>query len=177
MNKALCLALLLPCAAQASSGPETFRAGAANAFAAIGSFRLDAAPASAVPSKPAGGPVKAAASQYVQVSGNLTMNGNGNYTRGTSMVFVNFSGYAAVTDGTGRITSDSTWFNRNVSCTVSGGWVNCSDWPQWSVQFYKDGRYIGTVGGSLHASAYAPNGFFTATSYVSLSGDVMVTEP
>ncbi|MBI3553073.1 MAG: hypothetical protein HY077_11210 [Elusimicrobia bacterium] len=182
MDKTIALACLLlssPLFAS-STGPESLRAASSNAFSSLAVFKPKAVSSPAVPAKAVEKtPVKAAASQFVHVSGSVNLNGSGNVMHGSSFVWVDFSGYANVTDSTGRITSNSTWFNRSVGCNVSGGWVHCNDWPQWSVQFYKDGRYVGsgTVGGSISASAYAPNGFFSANSFTSLSGDVMVSEP
>ncbi len=185
MNKSIILAcLLVSSPLLAASNPESARSAAGIDFSSLGSFapirtvRADSLPA--VPSKPAGKiAVKTASVQTVSVSGNLNMNGNGNVMRGSAFVMVNFSGYATLTDGTGRITSNSTWFNRSVNCNVSGGWVRCNDWPTWYVDFYKDGRHVGngSVSGTLNASAYAPNGFVNLTAYTNLSGSVTVTEP
>jgi hypothetical protein len=178
MKKTLLFAcLFVPAAAHA--GPESARAAGKNSFLSLGDLKLERAVAPSVRAKPAGKPVRAASLQTVSVSGSVNLTGNGNKTPGSSFVWVDFSGYATVSDGTGRVTSNSTWFHANIGCNANGDWINCDGWPSWSVEFYKDGRYAGsgTVSGSLHASAFAPNGFFSVNSYTSLSGTVTLTTP
>ena len=154
--------LLVPVSSKASSpAPEALRDSSGAAFHALADFH---------PAMPK--------TRNVSVSGSVNMTGSGNVPPGATMVWVQLSGYANVSDATGRIASRSTWFNANVSCSVSGGWVNCNDYPTWWVDFYKDGRSVGrgTVRGSIHAQIYAPNGFFSANAYTNLSGDVTVQE-
>src|SRR5205809_196964 len=118
MNKIIALAcLLLSSPVRATFGPETLRGGAGLDFSSLGDFKAKTPPAPPVAAKPAGvAPIKAKGIRTVNVSGNLNMNGNGNVMPGSPFVRVDFSGYATITDATGRVTSNYTWFNRSVNC-------------------------------------------------------------
>lgn len=163
MKTILSIALLLSplSLGAATMSPEAVRGDSGAAFSALAEFHA-----------------KMPVAKIVPVSGNVNMNGSGNLPPGAMQTWVNLSGYADVRDAGGRISSGSTWFNANVSCTVSGGWINCNDYPAWSVDFYRDGKWLGrgTVRGSINAQVYAPNGFFTVNAYTYLSGDVSVAE-
>ena len=163
MNKTTATALLLlPLSLSAAApNPEAARDSSNAAFHSLADFHA------AMP-----------VTRTVPVSGSVNLTGSGNVPPGAMMVWLNLSGYGSVSDSSGRITSRSTWFNANVNCSVSGGWVHCSDYPTWRVDFYKDGRSVGhgTVRGSIQAQIYAPNGFFTANAYTNLSGNVTIQE-
>lgn len=118
------------------------------------------------------------AKSLVSVSGNVNLSGTGNLMPGSTMVFVTLSGYGTVQGDGGRVTSNYTNFSANVNCTVSGGWIYCNDYPNWWVDFYKDGKLVGqgTVRGSINTQVYAPNGFFTVNTFTYLSGSVSVPE-
>src|SRR5208282_2001380 len=95
-----CLLIASPVAA-APTGPEATFAAGGSSFSSLFDFKPASSHAASVPAKPAQPAVKAAATQSVHVSGNLNMNGSGNVTRGSAFGWVNFSGYATLTDATG----------------------------------------------------------------------------
>ena len=105
----------------------------------------------------------------VQVSGRVNLTGfgwvqqpNGGFTS------VNMTGWATFSDLTGKITSNSTNLSVMASMWVHPNqFVSQTVWPNIYVQFYRDGKNVGSTNltGSVNVSGW-PNG-----STVNLSGN------
>lgn len=125
-------------------------------------------------------PAPARTGQYYQVSGYVTLNGNG-WMPGTDGGYttVNLTGWATFRDATGKVTSNSTYLNTSVSLWVRPNqYVFQSVYPNVYVQFYKDGQMAGStsMSGSISVSGWPSSSYFSLSGSGYLSGSIYVQD-
>ena len=118
--------------------------------------------------------------QYYQVSGYVNLNGNG-WMPGNDGGFtsVNLTGWATFRDSSGKVTSNNTYVNTSVSLWVRPNQhVFQSVYPNLYVQFYKDGRLVGstTMNGSISVSGWPSSNYFSLSGSGYLSGSIYVQD-
>ncbi len=118
--------------------------------------------------------------QYYQVSGYVNLNGNG-WMPGNDGGYtsVNLTGWATFRDSTGKVTSNSTYISTSVSLWVRPNQhVFQTVWPNVYVQFYKDGKMVGStsMSGSISVSGWPSSNFFSLSGSGYLSGSIYVQE-
>jgi len=136
------------------------------------------APDVKLPAAPA--PARARTGQYVQVSGYVSLNGNG-WMPGTDGGFtsVSMTGWATFRDASGKVTSNNTYISTSVSMWVRPNqYVSQSVWPNLYVQFYRDGRPVGStsMNGSIMVSGWPSSNFFSLSGSGYLSGSIYVED-
>ncbi len=133
-NLLLAVCLLTPLQAF-SAGPEALSGFSDSAFSTLKDFRFTRVNAPAVPAKPVqAAPAQPAMARYVHVSGDVRLNGTAHVPQGATYTWVNFSGWATVTDLSRKITMQPNYLNQSIGCTITGKWINCSAWPTWWVR-------------------------------------------
>ena len=137
------------------------------------------APEVKVPEAPK--PARAKRGQYVQVSGYVTLNGNGWMPSGDNGGFtsVQLNGWATFRDSSGKVTSNNTYINTSVSLWVRPNqYVFQSVNPNVYVQFYKDGRPVGSasMNGSISVSGWPSSSYFSLSGSGYLSGSIYVED-
>lgn len=118
--------------------------------------------------------------QYYQVSGYVNLNGNG-WMPGNDGGFtsVSLTGWATFRDSTGKVTSNNTYISTSVSLWVRPNQhVFQTVWPNVYVQFYKDGKMVGStsMNGSISVSGWPTSNFFSLSGSGYLSGSIYVQE-
>jgi len=131
--------------------------------------QLSAAPAAAAVAVPeASKPAQAKAGRYFQVSGNVSLTGNG-FLYGTTASYtsITLTGWANFRDSSGQVTSNNSYINVPASMWITPNqYVMQTVWPNIYTQFYYKGKPVGSasMSGSVSVSGF-PSG-----SYVSLNG-------
>lgn len=177
---ALLSAFLLVAAPAAAQAPEAAAARGAAAFAALGAFKPSTDRSASVLGKPVEPPrpVKAKSSEWVTVSGNITLNGSGFVAGHSNFVTVDLSGWTTVSDMTGRVRS----YNEHVSVMgnffVNGSWVNGSVYPSAYVSLYRDGKYVGQgrIEGTVFVSGYVNGSWVSVNGSGTLRGTILVND-
>jgi len=109
---------------------------------------------------PAIKPAQAKTGQLVQVSGYISLNGNGWVPQGGGFTTVYLSGWGTFRDATGRVTSNQVYISVPASIWVRPNQsVFQTVWPNVYVQFYKDGKPVGStnMSGSVNVNGW-PSG-------------------
>jgi len=143
--------------------------------------QLGLIPAAAVVAKtPEIAPAPAKAGRYVQVSGYVTLNGNG-FVSGPNGGFTSMTlkGWASFRDSTGQITSNSSYINVPASTWVHPNQsVFQTVWPNVNATFYRNGKVVGSTNmtGSVSVSGWPSASFVTLSGSGYLSGSVYVED-
>lgn len=135
---------------------------------------LAAVPAAAdvkVPEAPK--PARGRAGRYVQVSGYVTLSGNG-FVPGTTGGYtsITLNGWATFRDSSGQVTSNNSYISVPASMWIyPNQYVFQTVYPNVYAQFYYKGRPVGStsMSGSISVNGW-PGG-----SYVSLNGSGNLT--
>ncbi|MCM2266940.1 MAG: hypothetical protein NDI60_04100 [Elusimicrobiales bacterium] len=138
------------------------------------------APAAAAEVETPEAPARARTGRYVQVSGYVSLNGNG-WMPGTDGGFtsVNLNGWATFRDGSGQITSNNVSINTSVSLWVRPNqYVMQSVWPNVYATFYRNGKMVGStsMSGSISVSGWPSGSFFSLSGSGYLSGSIYVED-
>ena len=123
------------------------------------------APAPAAPPAPS----KARTSSLVQVSGYVTLNGTAWLPQNGGFTSVNLTGWATFRDAAGKVTSNNTYLSTSASMWIyPNQHVFQTVWPNVYVQFYRNGKPVGSANmtGGISVSGW-PTG---ATVMLSGSG-------
>ncbi|MBI5243559.1 MAG: hypothetical protein HY922_07725 [Elusimicrobia bacterium] len=153
---ALCVSLC-----SAAQTPESIRFSGAEGFQKLAQFK----------------PLALKTSQYVRLSGNVTLNGSTHVPQNSHYAYVTLSGWTNITGGD-RYQSGTTNVSQSVSIWLNGNYV--SQWVQVNVHvnIYKDGRYVGStyVQGSVHVSGWNNNGWVNLSGSGTLTGDILAEQ-
>ncbi|MBI4656658.1 MAG: hypothetical protein HY746_07930 [Elusimicrobia bacterium] len=117
-------------------------------------------------------------SQYVSVSGYVHLTGSG-WVPGTNGGFttVNMTGWATFRDSSGKVTSNNTYVNVLASMWIyPNQYVFQTVWPNVHVQFYKDGKYVGSANmtGSISVSGWPTGSFVHLNGSGYLNGSLYI---
>ncbi len=142
---------------------------------------LVSAPEVKIPAAPKPEKASTRTGQYYQVSGYVNLNGNGWMPAGDNGGYtsVNLTGWATFRDSSGKVTSNNTYINTSVSMWVRPNqYVFQSVYPNLYVQFYKDGRLVGstTMNGSISVSGWPSSSFFSLSGSGYLNGSIYVQD-
>ena len=151
-------------AAQAVGLSDADFAGKLNAITVTAAENISADKVEIVPAKAKS---ETKTGRYVQVSGYVNLNGSGFIPPNGGYTSVNLTGWADFRDSTGKVTSNNSYINVMTSMWIHPNqYVFQTVWPNVYVQFYQDGRYVGSTNMSGSISV---NGF-PSSNYVSLRG-------
>ena len=117
------------------------------------------------------------AGEYVSVSGYMNLVGNGFVPQNGGFASVNVSGWTTLKDTGNTITSGNTYISALVSAWVyPNQYVLQTVRPSTYVQFYKDGRNIGsaTITGSINVSGWPSGNMIYLSGSGYLNGTVYV---
>ncbi len=125
-------------------------------------------------------PVKARTGSYVQVSGYVNLNGNG-FLPGTTGGYttVTLSGWATFRDSSGKVTSNNAYINVPASMWIyPNQYVFQTVWPNVYVQFYQDGKPVGStsMSGSISVSGFPSSNFVSLSGSGYLNGSIYVED-
>lgn len=165
MNKILFAAVLTLSAGYCPASEFALNAVAPRALvaqaAASGAFALPEV------SRPAPAAAAPKTGRYVQVSGYVSLNGNGWINGAGGFTSVALSGWANFRDAAGQVTSNNTYVTTHASMWIyPNQHVFQTVWPNVYVQFYRGGK---PVGGANMTGSVSVSGWPTS-SFVSLSG-------
>jgi len=122
---------------------------------------------------------KFAASQYVNLSGNLSLRGNDYLHREEGYVSVNLSGSTSLY-GSGGVTAGNVRFNERVSIYLRKGQNYISEYVRVSqyVSVYKNGRYVGStnVTGTIRVSGWLSGKWLRLDGSGTISGSLFVRD-
>ncbi|MCX5785452.1 MAG: hypothetical protein NTX59_07170 [Elusimicrobia bacterium] len=130
-------------------------------------------------SAPAAQPSKTKTSQYVQVSGDVNLTGNGFVPQNGGYTTVNLTGSAAFSDASGKIRSNQAYITVPASMWIHPNqYVFQTVWPNVSAQFYQDGKYVGSanMSGSINVSGWPSGSFVYLNGRGRLSGSIYVND-
>ncbi|MCX5785978.1 MAG: hypothetical protein NTX59_09845 [Elusimicrobia bacterium] len=128
---------------------------------------------------PAIKPAKSRTGQYFQVSGYVNLNGNGWMPQGGGFTSVSLSGWASFQDSTGKVTSNQTYITTQASMWIyPNQYVFQTVWPNVYVQFYKDGKPVGSanMSGSISVSGWPSSNFVSLSGSGYLNGSIYVED-
>lgn len=136
-----------------------------------------AAPEVQVPEAPA---KRAKMGRYVQVSGYVSLNGNG-WVPGQDGGFtsVNLTGSATFSGDGGKVTSNYTYINTSVSMWVRPNqYIFQSVYPNVYATFYRNGKLVGStsMSGSISVSGWPSTSFFSLSGSGYLNGSIYVED-
>lgn len=140
---------------------------------------LPAAAQAAASKTPVSAPVKYKAASYVQVSGYVSLSGNAFMPANGGFTSVMLTGWATFRDGTGKVTSNNTYMNVNASMWIyPNQHVFQTVWPNVYVQFYKNGRMVGStsMNGSISVSGWPSSNYVMLSGSGYLSGSIYVQD-
>lgn len=172
MNKLILAAAFALLAGQA--GASEFKLNSAGAAKLVS----DSAVKLELPAAPK--PARAKAGRYVQVSGYVSLHGNG-WMPGNDGGFttVNLTGWATFRDSSGKVTSNNTYINTSVSLWVRPNQhVFQTVWPNVYAQFYSNGKPVGStsLNGSISVSGWPSSNFFSLSGSGYLNGSIYVED-
>lgn len=125
-------------------------------------------------------PVKAVkAGRYVQVSGYVTLTGNGFVPQNGGFTTVTLTGWATFRDSSGKVTSNNTYINSMVSLFINPNqYVFQTVWPNVYASFYQDGKPVGStnMSGSISVSGFPSSSFVYLNGSGYLNGSIYVQE-
>jgi len=116
---------------------------------------------------------------YVQVSGYVNLTGNGFVPQNGGYTSVNMTGWGTFRDYTGKVTSNNTYLNVMASMWIyPNQYVFQTVWPNVYVQFYKDGKYVGSayMNGSINVSGFPSSSFVYLNGNGTLNGSIYVED-
>jgi hypothetical protein len=136
-----------------------------------------AAPEVQVPEAPA---KRAKMGRYVQVSGYVSLNGNG-WVPGNDGGFtsVSLTGSANFSGDGGQVTSNYTYINTSVSMWVRPNqYIFQSVYPSVYATFYRKGKLVGSTNmtGSISVSGWPSTSFFSLSGSGYLNGSIYVED-
>ncbi len=171
MKKILFSLIAAACAAQAASAAEL---SFTEQLSLVPAVRQEVA----VPETPA--PSKARTGRYVQVSGYVSLNGNG-WMPGNDGGFttVTLTGWVTFRDSTGQVTSNNAYISVPVSLWVRPNqYVFQSVFPNVYAQFSYQGKPAGSASmtGSISVSGWPSSSFFSLSGSGYLNGSVYVAD-
>lgn len=139
---------------------------------------VTSAPEVKIPEAPK--PARARAGRYVQVSGYVNLNGNG-FVPGTTGGYtsVTLTGWANFRDSSGQVTSNNSYINTYASMWIyPNQHVFQTVWPNIYVQFYRNGKPVGSTSmtGSISVSGWPSSNYVTLTGSGYLSGSIYVED-
>ncbi|HAT71851.1 MAG TPA: hypothetical protein DCS63_03450 [Elusimicrobia bacterium] len=122
----------------------------------------------------------AKAGRYVQVSGYVTLNGNG-WVSGPNGGFtsVTLNGWASFRDGSGQITSNNSYISVPASMWIYPNQsVFQTVWPNVYATFYRNGKIVGStsLNGSVSVNGWPGSNFVTLSGSGYLSGSIYVED-
>ncbi|HNW43109.1 MAG TPA: hypothetical protein PKI19_01300 [Elusimicrobiales bacterium] len=122
---------------------------------------------------------KARIGRYVQVSGYVTLTGNGWMPQGGGYTSVSLTGWATFRDSSGQITSNNTYINTSASLWVKPNQsVFQTVWPNVYAQFSRNGKPLGSANmtGSVSLSGWPSSSYFSLNGSGYLSGSIYVED-
>lgn len=117
--------------------------------------------------------------RYVQVSGYVTLNGNGFVPANGGFTSVTLNGWATFRDSTGKVTSNNTYINPMVSMFINPNqYVFQTVWPNVYAQFYQNGKPVGStsMSGSISVSGFPSGSFVYLNGSGYLNGSIYVQD-
>lgn len=123
---------------------------------------------------------RARSGRYVQVSGYVSLRGNG-WVPGNDGGFtsVSLNGSATFSGDGGQVTSNYTSINTSVSLWVRPNQhIFQTVWPNVYVTFYRKGKPVGStnLNGSISVSGWPSGSFFSLSGSGYLSGSIYVED-
>ncbi|OGR67615.1 MAG: hypothetical protein A2081_00705 [Elusimicrobia bacterium GWC2_61_19] len=143
--------------------------------------QLSLIPAAAAQAKtPEIAPAPAKTGRYVQVSGYVSLNGNG-FVPGTTGGFtsVTLTGWVSFRDSAGQITSNNTYINVPVSMWIYPNQpVYQTVWPNVYATFYRNGKIVGStsMNGSISVNGWPSGSFVMLSGSGYLNGSIYVED-
>ena len=144
-----------------------------SAVAAVVTFALAVQADKSAPS------AKAKASQYVQVSGDVNLTGNGFVPQNGGYTTVNLTGWTTFSDASGKVRSNQAYITVPASMFIRPNqYVFQTVWPDISAQFYENGKYVGSanMSGSINVSGLPSGSFVYLNGRGRLSGSLYVND-
>lgn len=140
---------------------------------------VPAAAQAAADALPAPVPARAKIGRYVQVSGYVTLTGNGFMPQGGGFTSVTLTGWATFRDGSGQITSNNTYIN-----TYASMWLRPNQSVFQSVslnvfaQFTRNGKPLGSsnMTGSVSVNGWPSSNYVMLNGSGYLNGSIYVTD-
>ena len=125
-------------------------------------------------------PAKAKAGRYVQVSGYVSLNGNG-WVPGTTGGYtsVTLTGWANFKDSSGQVASNNSYINTYASMwSYPNQHVFQTVWPNIYTTFYRNGKLVGSTNmtGSISVSGWPSSNYVTLSGSGYLSGSIYVED-
>jgi hypothetical protein len=115
----------------------------------------------------------------VQVSGYVTLTGNGWMPAGGGFTSLTLTGWATFRDSSGKITSNNTYINTFVSVWLRPNQsVFQTVWPNTYAQFSRNGKPIGSANmtGSVHVTGWPNSNHVMLSGSGQLIGSIYVTD-
>jgi len=143
--------------------------------------QITAVPAAAPVSAPeVSKPARGRAGHYVQVSGYVTLNGNG-FVPGTAGGYtsITLNGWATFRDSSGQVTSNNSYINVPASMWIyPNQYVFQTVSPNIYVQFYNQGRPVGSayMSGSISVNGWPSGNYVTLNGSGNLTGSIYVED-
>ncbi len=143
--------------------------------------QINAAPAVAdvkIPEAPK--PARGRAGHYVQVSGYVTLNGNG-FLSGTTGGYtsVTLNGWATFRDSSGQVTSNNSYISVPASMWIyPNQYVFQTVYPNVYAQFYNKGAPVGStsMSGSISVNGWPSGNYVTLNGSGNLTGSIYVED-
>lgn len=117
--------------------------------------------------------------RYVQVSGYVTLNGNGFVPQNGGYTSVTLTGWATFRDSSGRVTSNNSYINVMASMWIyPNQYVFQTVWPNVYAQFSQDGKPVGStnMSGSISVSGFPSSSFVYLNGSGYLNGSIYVED-
>jgi hypothetical protein len=128
---------------------------------------------------PAPEKARARTGHYAQVSGYVTLSGNGWMPQGGGFTSVTLTGWATFRDSSGRVTSNNTYVNVSASMWVKPNQsIFQSVYPSVYAQFTNNGKPAGSASmtGSISLSGWPSSSYFSVNGSGYLSGSLYVED-
>lgn len=125
-------------------------------------------------------PGKARTGSYVQVSGYVSLTGNG-FVPGTTGGYtsVTLSGWATFRDSSGKVSSNNAYISVPASMWIyPNQYVFETVWPNVYAQFYRDGKFVGSanMSGNIQVSGFPSSSFVYLNGSGYLNGSLYVED-
>ena len=114
---------------------------------------------------------------YVQVSGYVNLTGNAWMPQNGGYTSVTLTGWANFRDNTGKVTSNNSHINVMASMWIyPNQHVFQTVWPNVYVQFYQDGKYVGSTNmtGSISVNGFPSSNFVSLNGSGYMNGSIYV---
>ena len=178
MAKKIILAVICALFAADSYAAQKLNSSFADFTKQLNSVTAAAQDAPAVPA-PVPARVKARTGHYAQVSGYVTLNGNGWMPQNGGYTSVTLSGWASFRDSSGQITSNNTYINTHVSMWLyPNQHVFQTVWPNIYAQFPQNGKPVGSanMSGSISVTGWPSSNFVSLSGSGYLSGSIYIED-